>query len=86
MYHSHYAVQKESGLHGLIKVSLPSGKSEPFKYNYDHNIVLSDLYHSSSYEEALKLTSIPFVWVGEPQVFHSLQTSVSGISFTNQLF
>ncbi|KAL5753567.1 hypothetical protein ACOSP7_021787 [Xanthoceras sorbifolium] len=68
MYHSHYGVQKETGLYGLIKVTVPPGKSEPFKYDDDrHSIVLSDWYHSSSYAEATKLTSLPFVWIGEPQ-------------------
>ncbi|KAK4840732.1 hypothetical protein QYF36_016748 [Acer negundo] len=68
MYHSHYAVQKKSGLYGLIKVTVRTGKSEPFKYDDDdHSIVLTDWYHSSSYEEATKLTSLPFVWIGEPQ-------------------
>ncbi|TXG60625.1 hypothetical protein EZV62_015198 [Acer yangbiense] len=69
MYHSHYGVQKKSGLYGwLIKVTVPTGKSEPFKYDDDdHSIVFTDWYHSSSYEEATKLTSLPFVWIGEPQ-------------------
>ncbi|KAK1591762.1 hypothetical protein Q3G72_013189 [Acer saccharum] len=54
--------------YGLIKVTVPTGKSEPFKYDDDdHSIVLTDWYHSSSYEEATKLTSLPFVWIGEPQ-------------------
>ncbi|KAJ4715670.1 L-ascorbate oxidase family protein [Melia azedarach] len=67
MYHSHYGMQRASGLYGLIKVSPPAGESEPFTYDDEHNILLSDWYHLSSYEQATDLTSIPYVWIGEPQ-------------------
>ncbi|KAJ0041299.1 hypothetical protein Pint_26656 [Pistacia integerrima] len=67
MYHSQYGMQRESGLYGLIKVALPFGTIEPFTYYSEHGVVLSDWYHSSSYEQATGLTSIPYVWVGEPQ-------------------
>ncbi|KAJ0097158.1 hypothetical protein Patl1_27321 [Pistacia atlantica] len=67
MYHSHYGMQRESGLYGLIEVSVPSGTKEPFTYDGEHGVVLSDWYHSSSYEQATGLTSIPYVWIGEPQ-------------------
>ncbi|KAK3211971.1 hypothetical protein Dsin_016677 [Dipteronia sinensis] len=50
------------------KVTVPAGKSEPFVYDGgDHSIVLSDWYHSSSYEHATDLTYLPYVWIGEPQ-------------------
>ncbi|KAK9272855.1 hypothetical protein L1049_003233 [Liquidambar formosana] len=67
MYHAHYGMQREAGLYGSIRVSLPDGESEPFSYDYDRSIILNDWYHKSTYEQATGLSSIPFVWVGEPQ-------------------
>ncbi|KAL2531104.1 Cupredoxin superfamily protein [Abeliophyllum distichum] len=66
LYHAHYGMQREAGLYGSIRVSLPDGESEPFSYDYDRSIILSDWYHTSTYEQAAGLSSIPFVWVGEP--------------------
>ncbi|KAL1824896.1 hypothetical protein ACET3Z_011674 [Daucus carota] len=67
LYHAHYGMQRDAGLYGSIRVALPDGKSEPFSYDYDRSIILTDWYHKSSYEQATGLSSIPFVWVGEPQ-------------------
>ncbi|KAL6502605.1 hypothetical protein OROHE_024258 [Orobanche hederae] len=67
LYHAHYGMQREAGLYGSIRVSLPVGESEPFVYDYDRSIILTDWYHKSTYEQATGLSSIPFVWVGEPQ-------------------
>ncbi|XP_051117912.1 L-ascorbate oxidase-like [Andrographis paniculata] len=67
LYHAHYGMQREAGLYGSIRVSLPEGQSEPFAYDYDRSIILTDWYHKSTYEQAAGLSSIPFVWVGEPQ-------------------
>lgn len=68
MYHAHYGMQRSAGLYGAINVALPDGKSEPFTYDVDRNIILNDWYHKSTYEEAAGLASVPFQWVGEPQV------------------
>ncbi|XP_022740762.1 L-ascorbate oxidase-like [Durio zibethinus] len=67
MYHSHYGMQRESGLYGMINVSLPVGVSEPFNYDLDRGIILSDWYHRTAYEQSTGLSSIPFDWIGEPQ-------------------
>ncbi|KAG8373336.1 hypothetical protein BUALT_Bualt11G0013600 [Buddleja alternifolia] len=67
LYHAHYGMQREAGLYGSIRVSLPDGETEPFSYDYDRSIILNDWYHLSAYEQAVGLSSIPFVWVGEPQ-------------------
>ncbi|KAL8475062.1 hypothetical protein ACS0TY_031471 [Phlomoides rotata] len=67
LYHAHYGMQREAGLYGSIRVALPEGESEPFPYDYDRSIILTDWYHKSTYEQATGLSSIPFVWVGEPQ-------------------
>ncbi|PQQ13635.1 L-ascorbate oxidase [Prunus yedoensis var. nudiflora] len=67
LYHAHYGIQREAGLYGSITVSVPNGESEPFAYDYDIGIILNDWFHKSTYEQAAGLSSIPFVWVGEPQ-------------------
>ncbi|XP_008226201.1 PREDICTED: L-ascorbate oxidase-like [Prunus mume] len=67
LYHAHYGIQREAGLYGSITVSVPNGESEPFAYDYDRSIILNDWFHKSTYEQAAGLSSIPFVWVGEPQ-------------------
>ncbi|GMP32751.1 hypothetical protein CsSME_00006370 [Camellia sinensis var. sinensis] len=67
MYHAHYGMQRTGGLYGSIRVALPDGESEPFSYDYDRSIILNDWYHKSTFEQAAGLSSIPFVWVGEPQ-------------------
>ncbi|CAM6078940.1 unnamed protein product [Sphagnum tenellum] len=67
-YHGHLAMQRVAGLFGLLIVSLPSGKTEPFSYDGgDLSVLLSDWYHKSIYQQELGLSSIPFQFVGEPQ-------------------
>ncbi|KAF2284084.1 hypothetical protein GH714_018891 [Hevea brasiliensis] len=61
--------RERQGFYGSIRVSLPDGESEPFAYDYDRSIILTDWYHNSTYEQSVGLSSNPFVWVGEP---HSL--------------
>ena len=68
LYHAHYGMQREAGLYGSIRVSVARGKTEPFSYDHDRSIILTDWYHNTTYEQALGLSSIPFDWVGEPQV------------------
>ncbi|XP_030468659.2 L-ascorbate oxidase-like [Syzygium oleosum] len=67
LYHAHYGMQREAGLYGSIRVSLPDGMAEPFDHDYDKSIILNDWYHKSTFEQAAGLSSIPFGWVGEPQ-------------------
>ncbi|KAK7860752.1 L-ascorbate oxidase [Quercus suber] len=67
LYHAHYGMQRESGLYGSIRVSVPDNFTEPFAYDYDRSIILTDWYHKSTYEQATGLSNKPFVWVGEPQ-------------------
>lgn len=68
MYHAHYGLQMGTGLYGMIVVKPPPAVKEPFHYNFDHHILLTDWYHESTYEHIVGLSSIPFVWVGEPDV------------------
>jgi hypothetical protein len=37
-------------------------------YQQEESIILKDRYHKSTYEQATGLSSIPFGWIGEPQV------------------
>ncbi|KAG6403379.1 hypothetical protein SASPL_135597 [Salvia splendens] len=67
LYHAHYGMQREDGLYGSLRVLLNEGESEPFQYDYDRSIILNDWYHNSSKQQSFGLSSIPFVWVGEPQ-------------------
>ncbi|KAF9594952.1 hypothetical protein IFM89_035522 [Coptis chinensis] len=67
LYHGHYGMQRTDGLYGSIQVSVPDGVTEPFAYDYDQSIILTDWYHKSSTEQAIGLSSKPFGWIGEPQ-------------------
>ncbi|KAL5992292.1 hypothetical protein ACLOJK_013208 [Asimina triloba] len=67
MYHAHYGMQREAGLYGSIRVAVPDGDKEPFSYDYDRSLILTDWWHKSTYEQATGLSSLPFVWVDEPE-------------------
>ena len=80
-------MQISAGLYGFIIVKVPKGVSEPFAYDQDHTILLKDWYHSSTYEEAVGLSSIPFKWVGEPQVIkiaHTKKKIQSNVTYIKQ--
>lgn len=64
-YHGHYGLQRSAGLYGSLIVDTKG--EEPFKYDGELSIVLNDWWHASTYEQAVGLSSNPFVWVGESQ-------------------
>ncbi|KAJ0975101.1 hypothetical protein J5N97_017066 [Dioscorea zingiberensis] len=66
IYHAHYGMQRSAGLYGLIRVALPQGEVEPFKYDSDQSLILNDWWHKSAFEQSVGLSSIPFAWVNEP--------------------
>lgn len=66
-------MQREAGLYGMIRVA--SNDPEPFSYDLDRSIILNDWYHNSTYEQSTGLSSIPFQWVGEPQVNKLMYTN-----------
>lgn len=70
LYHAHYGMQREEGLNGMIQVKPARGQREPFVYDFDRSIMLTDWYHKTALEHAIGLSSVPFVWVGEPQVIN----------------
>ncbi|XP_066399318.1 L-ascorbate oxidase-like [Miscanthus floridulus] len=69
MYHAHYGMQRSAGLYGVIVVVAADDDAEPFAYDDEHDVLLNDWWHSSTYEQAVGLASVPMVWVREP---HSL--------------
>lgn len=50
-------------------VDLPMGQNEPFHYDSELNLLLSDWWHTSAQEQQAQLSSIPNRWVGPPQSF-----------------
>lgn len=66
-YHGHYGMQRSAGLYGSLIVQAGEGEKEPFHYDGEFNLLLSDWWHKSSHEQELGLSSVPFRWIGEPQ-------------------
>nr|GMD14601.1 L-ascorbate oxidase-like [Ipomoea batatas] len=66
-YHAHYGMQRSAGLYGSLIVEVANGEKEPFQYDEEFNLLLSDWWHASSHEQEVDLNSKPFRWVGEPQ-------------------
>ncbi|CAL5039067.1 unnamed protein product [Urochloa decumbens] len=66
-YHGHYGMQRAAGLYGSLIVDVAEGEEEPFKYDGELNLLLSDWYHESIHTQMVMLSSKPFRWIGEPQ-------------------
>ncbi|XAR60286.1 L-ascorbate oxidase [Bertholletia excelsa] len=66
-YHGHYGMQRSAGLYGSLIVDVAEGEKEPFHYDGEFNLLLSDWWHKSVHEQELGLSSKPFRWIGEPQ-------------------
>ncbi|KAI3969939.1 hypothetical protein MKW92_006662 [Papaver armeniacum] len=66
-YHGHYEMLRAAGLYGSLIVDVEDGKAEPFGYQGELNILLSDWWHQSAHDQEIALTSNPFRWIGEPQ-------------------
>jgi len=71
-YHGHFGMQRAAGLYGSLIVDLPKNQREPFHYDGEFNLLLSDLWHTSSHEQEVGLSSAPMRWIGEPQVYFQL--------------
>lgn len=67
-YHGHYGMQRSAGLYGSLIVDMADGEKEPFRYDAEFNLLLSDWWHKSVHEQEVGLSSNPFRWIGEPQV------------------
>ncbi|WCJ41509.1 L-ascorbate oxidase [Euphorbia peplus] len=66
-YHGHYGMQRSAGLYGFLIVDVAEGESEPFHYDGEINLLLSDWWHQSSHHQEVRLSSNPMRWIGEPQ-------------------
>ncbi|XP_054819404.1 L-ascorbate oxidase-like [Prosopis cineraria] len=66
-YHGHFGMQRAAGLYGSLIVDLPKGQKEPFHYDEEFNLLLSDWWHKSAHEQEVGLSSNPLRWIGEPQ-------------------
>ncbi|XP_010251700.1 PREDICTED: L-ascorbate oxidase-like [Nelumbo nucifera] len=66
-YHGHYGMQRSAGLYGSLIVDVADGQKEPFHYDGEFSLLLSDWWHQSIHEQEVGLSSIPFRWIGEPQ-------------------
>ncbi|KAH1093034.1 hypothetical protein GYH30_038985 [Glycine max] len=66
-YHGHFGMQRAAGLYGSLIVNLPKGKKEPFHYDGEFNLLLSDWWHKSTHSQEVGLSSMPFRWINEPQ-------------------
>lgn len=61
-------MQRAAGLYGSLIVDVADGEKEPFHYDGELNLLLSDWFHQSIHSQMLGLSSNPFRWIGEPQV------------------
>ncbi|XP_016456940.1 L-ascorbate oxidase-like [Nicotiana tabacum] len=66
-YHGHYGMQRSAGLYGSLIVEVGEGEKEPFHYDGEFNLLLSDWWHKGSHEQEVDLSSNPLRWIGEPQ-------------------
>ena len=69
-YHGHLGMQRSAGLYGSLIVDPPQGKKEPFHYDGEINLLLSDWWHQSIHKQEVGLSSKPIRWIGEPQVIN----------------
>lgn len=75
-YHGHYGMQRAAGLYGSLIVDVAEGEKEPFDYDGEFSLLLSDWWHQSVHEQEIGLSSVPFRWIGEPQVYVHTSSSL----------
>uniref|UniRef100_A0A0A0LZW2 L-ascorbate oxidase n=1 Tax=Cucumis sativus TaxID=3659 RepID=A0A0A0LZW2_CUCSA len=66
-YHGHLGMQRAAGLYGSLIVDPEEGEKEPFHYDEEINLLLSDWWHESILKQEIGLSSSPMRWIGEPQ-------------------
>ncbi|KAF7815548.1 L-ascorbate oxidase-like [Senna tora] len=84
-YDGHTGLQRTGGLHGSLIVDLPKGKKEPFHYDAEFSLLLSDWWHKSIQEQEVGLTSRveSLRWVWEPQTYRIRITSATSLVSLN---
>lgn len=70
-------MQRSAGLYGSLIVEVPKDEKEPFHYDEELNLLLSDWWHKSYHDQQIDLSSKPFRWIGEPQVHIYLHWSLT---------
>ncbi|PIA27594.1 hypothetical protein AQUCO_07600041v1 [Aquilegia coerulea] len=60
-------MQRSAGLYGSLIVDVADGEKEPFHYDGELNLLLSDWWHQNVHEQEIGLSSNPMRWIGEPQ-------------------
>ncbi|KAJ4842477.1 hypothetical protein Tsubulata_001834 [Turnera subulata] len=66
-YHGHYGMQRSAGLYGSLIVDVAEGEKEPFHYDGEFDLLLSDWWHESVHRQEVGLSSKNFRWIGEAQ-------------------
>ncbi|XP_038880052.1 L-ascorbate oxidase-like [Benincasa hispida] len=66
-YHGHLGMQRSAGLYGSLIIDPEEGKKEPFHYDEEINLLLSDWWHKSAHKQEVGLSSSPMRWIGEPE-------------------
>ncbi|XP_077252455.1 L-ascorbate oxidase-like [Tasmannia lanceolata] len=66
-YHGHFGMQRSAGLYGSLIVEVAEGQKEPFHYDGELNMLLSDWWHQNIQDQMVGLSSNPMRWIGEPQ-------------------
>ncbi|KAL4556278.1 hypothetical protein LXL04_038925 [Taraxacum kok-saghyz] len=66
-YHGHLGMQRSAGLYGMLIVDVEEGKKEPFHYDGEFSLLLSDWWHKGIEEQEKDLDATPMRWIGEAQ-------------------
>ncbi|PWA68979.1 Cupredoxin [Artemisia annua] len=72
-YHGHYGMQRSAGLYGLLIVDVEEGKEEPFKYDGEFSLLLSDWWHKGVHEQEVGLSAKSMRWIGEPKIVEKMK-------------
>ncbi|KAK1387057.1 L-ascorbate oxidase [Heracleum sosnowskyi] len=66
-YHGHYGMQRSAGLYGALIVSQVEPLREPFSYDEEFTLLLSDWWHQNVHRQEVDLSGVPIRFIGEPQ-------------------
>ncbi|CAK9328080.1 unnamed protein product [Citrullus colocynthis] len=82
-YHGHLGMQRSAGLYGSLIVDLEEENEEPFHYDEEINLLLSDWWHTSVHKQEVGLNSNPIRWIGEPEVDRKWKRKLIKENFIN---
>lgn len=61
-------MQRSAGLYGALIVSETDRRREPFRYDGEFTLLLSDWWHQNVHRQEVDLLAKPIRFIGEPQV------------------